>query len=380
MKKFFTIALMAVVAAFTASVAKAELNISGYQEFYAVSVDQTTAAGLDTALHTHEARSGLSNGRFTRIIATGTSTLDSGIDVTGVFAISKDAGGAGDTDTNSVAVNENSLSFGGGFGTVSIGNVFSAGTMIHKRGTTLIPTGEPDNNVYGFFPVAGGATGGYGSFDEAGYAMDGMKIRYMSNVYEGFQLGASFESCMAKDTGNPSAINCNSGTITDYHDVIDVGLAYNGNFEGVDVGLTYGIVHGNTQILAGAEYNDLDTQIYSASLGFAGVTAHYKHMTYGDSGQLVSRTVDGDGEGTVYAIRYDMGNVGLGYIKVETSYKEGTNAAASTSDYDIFGASYNLGGGVMFEVSHGTKEEVDGSDSLKDTEADVTIAKISFGF
>ena len=170
------------------------------------------------------------------------------------------------------------------------------------------------------------------------------------------------------------------GTIADYHDVIDVGLAYNANFEGVDVGLSYGIVHANTQILAGAEYNDLDTQIYSASLGFAGVTAHYKNMTYGDSGQLVSRTVDGDGEGSVYAIRYDMGNIGVGYIKVETSYKEGTNAAASTTEMDIFGVSYNLGGGVMLEVSQGTKEEVDGSDSLKDTEADVTIAKISFGF
>ena len=39
---------------------------------------------------------------------------------------------------------------------------------------------------------------------------------------------------------------------------IDVALAYNGNFEGVDVGLTYGVVQGNTQILAGAEYNDLE--------------------------------------------------------------------------------------------------------------------------
>ena len=31
----------------------------------------------------------------------------------------------------------------------------------------------------------------------------------------------------------------------------------------------------------------------------------------------------------------------------------------------------------MFEVAHGNKEETDGSDSLKDTEVDVTLAKIS---
>ena len=60
MKKFFTVALMAVVAAFTASVAKAEISISGYQEFYAESVDQSTAAGLDSATQTDVSRNGLS--------------------------------------------------------------------------------------------------------------------------------------------------------------------------------------------------------------------------------------------------------------------------------------------------------------------------------
>lgn len=379
MKKFISIALMAVLGAFTLTAAKAELSLSGYQEFYAVSVDQTTAAGLATSTNTHESRSGLSNGRFTRLIATGTSTLDNGIAITGVYAISKDDR-AGDTDTRTVAVNENSLSASGGFGTISVGNIFSAGTMIHKRGTTLIPTAEPDNNVFGFFPVAGGATGGYGAFDEAGYALDGMKVRYMSNVYQGFQLAASYESCMEKNTSVASATNCDGGTITNYDDVIDLALAYNGTFEGVDIGLTYGVLTGNTQILQGVEYNDLDTQIYSASLGFAGVSAHYKHMTYGDSGQLVSRTVDGDGEGTVYAIRYDLGNYSVGYVRTETSFKEGTNSAASTQEQDIFGVGYNLGGGVMIQAAHGNKEETDGSDSIKDTEADVSLLMLSFGF
>ena len=324
MKKILTTALLVVFGAFVLTTAKAELSLSGYLEFYAVSVDQTTAAGLATSTNTHEARSGLSNGRFTRLIATATTTLDSGIDVTGVYAISKDAGSS-DTDTRTVAVNENSVSFSGGFGTMSIGNIFSAGTMVHNRGTTLIPTAEPDNNAFGYYPTGGGATGGYGAFDEAGYALDGMKMRYMSNVYEGFQLAISYESCMEKNTASSSNVDCNGGTVTNYDDVIDVALAYNGNFDGVDFGLTYGAVQGNTQILAGAEYNDLDAQVYSARLGFAGVTAIYKNHTYGDSGQLVSRTVDGDGEGSVYAFRYDMGNISLGYVRTETSFKEGTN-------------------------------------------------------
>ena len=103
-------------------------------------------------------------------------------------------------------------------------------------------------------------------------------------------------------------------------------------------------------------------------------------MTYGDSGQLVSRTVDGDGEGTVYAIRYDLGNYSVGYVRTETSFKEGTNSAASTQEQDIFGVGYNLGGGVMIQAAHGNKEETDGSDSIKDTEADVSLLMLSFGF
>jgi len=388
MKKIFTIALITVVAAFTASVSKADLSLSGYQEFYGVSVDQSTTAGFDQATTTPNSRSGLSNGRFTRLIATATTTLDSGIDVTGVYSIAKDGGGTADAGTQQVAVNENSITLGGGFGNISIGNIFSAGTMIHNRGTTLIPTAEPDNGVVGTgagtgYATAGGATGGYGAFDEAGYALDDMKIRYMSNVMSGFQVAVSYSSCLEKGSQNASDVSCSdesAGTVTNYDDVIDVGLGYSMDFEGVNINLTYGMVSGNSQILDGSEYNDLEAQVYSASLSAHGVQVVYKNHTYADSGQLKSRTVDGDGEGSVYAVRYDMGNIGVGYIHTETQFREGTNSADSTQEIDIFGVSYNLGGGVVLEAAHGSIEEVDGSDSLKDTEADISLVKISFGF
>ena len=61
-----------------------------------------------------------------------------------------------------------------------------------------------------------------------------------------------------------------------------------------------------------------------------------RNHSYGDSGQLVSRTVDGDGEGNVYAVRYDMGNISLGYVRTETSIKIGTNASASTARTGYF--------------------------------------------
>ena len=88
----------------------------------------------------------------------------------------------------------------------------------------------------------------------------------------------------------------------------------------------------------------------------------------------------GDGEGSVYAARYDMGNISIGYAHTETSFKEGTNSSESTAEIDVFGVGYNLGGGVVIEAAHGSIEETDGSDSLKDTEADISLIKLSFGF
>lgn len=379
---------MVVFGAFVLTTVKAEgISLSGYQEFYAISVDQTTETGLDAATNTTENRSGLSNGRFTRIIATATTTLDNGIDVTGVFTVSKDNDSGGDADTSTVAVDENSISFGSSFGTVSIGNIFSTGSMMHNRGTTLIPTAEPDNGATGNYIVGGGnapanadGNNGYGAFDEPGYALDGMKVRYMSNVYQGFSFGVSYESCMEKNSGAASTVQCDGGTSTNYDDVLDAVVAYNGNFEGVDVGLTYGMQQGNTQIAAGREYNDLESTVYSVRLGFAGVTAIYKHLSLGDSGMLVANTADGSNEGNVYAVRYDVGNFSLGYAHTESEVIHGTDAAASVQETDTYGFGYNLGGGVMIEFAHHNRSETDGADSLKDTEADATLAKLSFGF
>ena len=60
-------------------------------------------------------------------------------------------------------------------------------------------------------------------------------------------------------------------------------------------------------------------------------------------------------------------------------YEKGVGCL-SPSEIDVFGVGYNLGGGVMIQASHGNKEETDGSDSIKDTEADVSLLMLSFGF
>ena len=79
------------------------------------------------------------------------------------------------TDTGSVAVDQNDIVFSGGFGTIAFGNNFSAGSMMHYRGTTLVPTAEIDNDQLEDL-YCWKCARGYGRYDEAGYALDGMKL------------------------------------------------------------------------------------------------------------------------------------------------------------------------------------------------------------
>ena len=75
---------------------------------------------------------------------------------------------------------------------------------MHNRATTLPPTAEPDGVLAHFYT---GGAGTYGAHDEAGYANDAMKIRFQSNVYEGFSIGYAHTPNLNADGTNASAID-----------------------------------------------------------------------------------------------------------------------------------------------------------------------------
>ena len=90
----------------------------------------------------------------------------------------KDDKSGGDSDVEGISTNQNDLSFSSGFGTFTIGNTGSTGSMMHYRASTIIPTAEPDGGVLAHF--YSGGSNDYGRADEVGYAEDSMKARYMS--------------------------------------------------------------------------------------------------------------------------------------------------------------------------------------------------------
>lgn len=387
MKKILLTALVVTYSLMLSGISKAEVSLSGYQEFYGGSADQSINNSIDTSTGagiTNSSFNGFSNGRFTRLTAVGKTTLDSGIAVTGTLNISKNSDSGGDADTQGVGVDQNDIIFSGGFGSLAIGNNFSAGTHMHFRGTTLVPTAEPDNDQVHRFATMGDAARGYGRYDEAGYALDGMKMRFMSNVYEGFSVGISYEPCMVQNSANASATDCNTTTAASEHsrytDLTDMIIKYQGEFDGVGLGVTYGYQTGNTSVTGtgAAEYNDLKGQTMSAQLTYAGFTLVARNNDLGDSGQVTTNTDDGGEEADTLAIRYNMGNFSVGYASIETEKGVTNQSVKNSASYSVTAFGYNLGGGVNLEAAYISMEQKEGA--TVDTDVDMVLTKLSFGF
>ena len=84
MKKTILFSIFALAFALL-SIAKAEMTVSGYTEFFAGSADQSRALGADNQSGIDKA--GLDNGNYGRLTANYSSTMDNGIGVSGTFGM-----------------------------------------------------------------------------------------------------------------------------------------------------------------------------------------------------------------------------------------------------------------------------------------------------
>ena len=181
LKKTTILSILVLVFGFTNAI-KAEISLSGYAEFFAGSADQSTADGV--ANQSAIDKAGLSNGQYSRIDATYSTTLDSGIEVSGFMNISnRDC--MGDKDDNCNVTNQNSLTFSGGFGSISLGERFGAGATMLSRLTASGPTAEPDGAIIGHFYSADNSNV-YGSENEQNYANNNIKFYICLMYFQAF--------------------------------------------------------------------------------------------------------------------------------------------------------------------------------------------------
>ncbi len=353
----------------------AEFSISGYTEFTAGSADQTTNVGTtDQAVD----KAGLSNGIYSRLNGTYSTTLDSGIDVSGTFMFgTRDCNG--DKTANCDVTNHNFATFSGGFGSVSIGERFDAGAMMLSRMTASGPTAEPDGAIYADYYDSDGANF-YGSANERTYANNTMKILYASDVYSGFSFAASYTP---NDGATGSGIASGQLTTTgdysnwnNFNDVLEVYGKYAMDMDGIGLELVYGTQTGNAGQIAGTNYNDLDETSYSVKVSYGGFSADYRKNEAGNSG-FEKNSNAGNDEGTSICGEYAFGSMRVNACQVETSFTDTSNLSNSAETM-TYAADYNLGGGVTIGLLYFDVEQTANSQIRTDVDGVMSILMIGF--
>jgi hypothetical protein len=375
MKKTIILSILASVFAYV-NIAKADISLSGYAEWIAGSVDQPTA---DSSTEHGIDMSGIDNGTYTRLTAGYSSTLDSGLEVSGTMTISpRDC--LGDRQDNCDVVNHNFVTISGGFGAISIGERFAAGAAMLSRLTASGPTAEPDGANMQYFYTQGDGT--YGGTNETNYASNDMKILYTSNVYSGFSFAVSY-SDFTGSHGSLADLNAQqaSGATAaaawgDYSDLLSVFGKYAMEMDGVGVELVYGQLTGNAGRDVTTDYNDLSETAYSVLLTYGNFAADYRKNDAGDSGRP-KNDGSGNNEGTSICGTYTMGNLGLGACSIDSTF---TNSSNQTNENKMitYNAEYQLGGGMSFSATYFDHEQTE--NSVVETDADGILTRLAIGF
>ena len=374
MKRTIILSMLALAFAFTSAV-KADISISGYQEFFAGSANQDKYQGVSGAHGLDKA--GFKNGLYTRLTANFDSTLDSGIEVAGTMSMTnRDC--QGNKTGNCDVVNFNFMTLSGGFGSVSIGERHDAGAVMLSRLTASNPVNEPDGGVIGEFYTGDGAND-FGSGNETHYANNSMKAVYMSNVYSGFSFAVGYTPNTGEDGSGIAGTNPGVGSFGEWathSDVLSVFGKYAMEMDGIGLELVYGQITGNSGQSGGNNYNDLDETAYSVNITYGNFAADYRKNEADNSGRIKNGQ-DGNDEGTSICGTYTMGNIGLGACNVETGFTDTSNRSNS-SETRTYSAEYQLGGGVKVGVTYFDVEQT--ANSLIRTDVDGIATRLAIGF
>jgi len=372
MKKTILIGISALVLAFT-NVVKADISLSGYAEWFAGSADQSIAEGA-----TEHGRdlAGMTQGNYSRIDATYSATLDSGLEVSGIYTVNaRDCSGS--ATGNCGVVDYNNVSISGGFGTIGVGEKFDVGASMLSRLTAGVPTGEPDGGqIGGFYTGSSDAT--YGNANEIAYASVSPKLTFNSNEYSGFSFAVGYtpNSAQGKGADDAQASTVTRSAVGTYSDILSTYAKYTMEMDGVGLTIVYGQQQGNAGQQNGTNYNDLEETIYSAAVSYAGLTVDYRKNEADNSGQQKNGNA-GNNEGTSVCAKYTMGNIGLGACEIETSFTD-TNNLENSSQKRTYSADYSLGGGMTIGLVYFDVEET--ANNVTKTDVDGLMSKLSVGF
>ncbi len=297
--------------------ADVELEVGGYFKGYGVFVDQD------------EATSDVNDFDFirdTEIHIGGETTLDNGLTVGAHFEFDVDGG-------DDTSVDESYVYFSGNWGRVNFGDEDGAAYLLQ------VAAPSADSNIDGIRqyvqPFNAAGLGG----TELDYDMDqtgkDTKLTYLSPVFSGFQLGASYTP-----DANPAGALTGVGTeVAGINESYEVAVRYEGQFQNVGVIAGAGYAHGeNDDTAATADDRDswnvgLDLDIAAFGIGVA----------YTEDSTAVD---DADVEDLVIGVDYTTGP-----FKIGASYFNRDIEGGDQFDRYTGGVNYEYGPGMSFRGS-----------------------------
>lgn len=177
-------------------------------------------------------------------------------------------------------------------------------------------------------------------------ANDGQKIVYLTPNFGGVQAGASFGLDANNNAENTIDIG---GTNTANQTMMDFGVAYNGDFNGVSVGADVTWASFNPGGTTGVLVEDERGVRAGVSVGVAGFTIGGSYRDTDNEGNVK----DLDSSGYDFGVSYKTGPYGVSASYMVLEQEDGATSAAledSQKSWSVEG-SYDLGAGVTFRGS-----------------------------
>lgn len=306
MKKvlFATTALVA-----TSGVAFAEIDVSGYIEAGIVGGDGGYAQG-ETQFLQHWG-----------VTFSGTSTTDSGLTFgfTGQIDDLSNPNAGGSGAGNAIRLDSETAFISGSWGTLTLGDTDGAFDWAMQEvgfGTSI----ADDHTSHAGFSFNSGLDGTY----------DDQVLRYNHSV---------------GNIGFAVSLELDDAALAGSNDIVGVGVTYDADLGGVDLGIGLGYQSGSELTSAGsAVAGDVDIMGVSLDLGFAG--GFGARLNYSEHDSDVAGS---DEEHMGIGVSYSSGP-----LLVEVNYGEVDYETGADDDGVGFGVNYDLGGGAVLMFGYGS--------------------------
>ena len=341
-----------------------DLDLAGHFKGYGVYNDNDEAAGVDlndTAIR-----------KETEIHFTGETTLDSGLTV-GIhteFNVDRSSGTDNLYTGGNGLTEEAYMYLSGGWGRINLGEEDGAAYLLQ------VAAPSADSNIDGLRQYittynATGTAGAVNTVIDYDHVSPGSnynnKLTYMTPVFNGFQMGASYIPSISDDGNGVAAID-DTNQAGDYEDGYEVAARYEGAFEGVGMAFGAGWGQYNAETNAGAVSDDAETWNAGLDLDFAGFGLGVAYLEQSTESAGTDTDVDTLVVGTDYQ---------LGAYKLGASWLNQDSDAAGAGEVDRYtgGVSYAYGPGMSFR---GSVSYIDGDDTAADSTQVLLGTQVNF--